>query len=73
MSKEPEFYRDFGRPDVERLSRAVCIEQNLNPDDLVAETGYSASSLVPRWWKYQFDALKFIAMTKASFEPARSS
>jgi hypothetical protein len=60
-----QYYRDFNRPDVELLARAICVEQNLDPDGLVKETGSENAALMPLWWRYQFDALKFIAMTKA--------
>ncbi len=66
MSNPPEFYYDFGRPDVQVLARAICGEMRSDPDGLVPETGYINAALIPRWWLYQEDALKFIAMEKAS-------
>lgn len=65
MTSAPRFYRDFGRPDVERLARAVCLEEGCDPDSMIKETGYSDAALMPRWWRYQADTLKFIAMMKA--------
>lgn len=63
-----DFYMDFERPDVKKLARAICIEQNLDPDGMVPDSGFPNAAAIPLWWKYQFDALKFIAMTKASVE-----
>lgn len=60
-----QFYRDLGRPDVEKLARAICTERGFDPDEHVRETGYDSAALIPCWWKYQDSALDFIAMTKA--------
>lgn len=60
-----QYYRDYKLPEVERLARAVAIYQGRDPDSLVPETGYSDAHLMPLWWRYQEDALKFIAMRDA--------
>lgn len=59
------FYRDYGIAEVERLARAICFYQGRNPDSMVAETGYRDSAMMPLWWRYQEDALKYIAMREA--------
>jgi hypothetical protein len=64
MINPPRFYSDLGRADVENLARAICIEFGSDPDMLVPETGYESASAIPLWWKYQGDAIKFIAMNK---------
>lgn len=66
MTRPPIYYWDFGRPDVERLARAICVEMERDPAGMVPETGCDDAALIPLWWKYQSDALKFIAMTKAN-------
>jgi hypothetical protein len=59
------YYRDMGRPDVECLARAICVERGVDPDGLVPETGYSDTAMIPLWRKYQDQALEFLAMSKA--------
>jgi hypothetical protein len=66
MTRPPIFYWDFERADVERLARAICAEMRCDPDGMVPESGHDDAALIPLWWKYQSDALKFLAMTKAS-------
>lgn len=66
MRSPVQFYRDFARRDVMHLARAICVEMQEDPDEMVPETGYPNAGLIPRWWRYQFDALKFIALTKAA-------
>jgi hypothetical protein len=66
MSETPQFNHDFGRADVEKLARSICEEYGADPDKMIPDSGYSDAVLVPRWWKFQDDAIKFIAMMRAS-------
>jgi len=52
-------------PEVERLARAIAEKHGDNPDAMVPETGYHDAELMPLWWRYQGDAMKFIAMRDA--------
>jgi hypothetical protein len=63
-----KFGRDYGRPDVEKLARAICKERGFPPDTLVRDNGYADSAMVPMWWRFQDDAINFIAMKKADEE-----
>lgn len=59
------YHKDYGDPEIKLLARAICKKFGLNPDLLEPETGYPDSALMPAWWRYQDDALKYIAMRDA--------
>jgi hypothetical protein len=67
---ELRYYHDFGIPEVERLARAIAIYQGQDPDRMVHETGYADAALMPLWWRYQADAMKYIAMRDADKQPS---
>jgi len=56
------FYKNLGDPDIERLARAIVRKRGYDPELLINETGYPDSPKIPIWWKYQDDALAFLAM-----------
>ena len=60
-----EFYRDFRVPEVEKLAKAAARAHGYADDAVVPETGYDNSRAVPAWWKFQSDALTYIAMRNA--------
>jgi hypothetical protein len=66
MTRMPEFYRDLGKPEIERLARAICLKRGIDPDQMIPESGYPGCASIPAWWKYQDRALDFIAMTEAT-------
>lgn len=61
----PQFYRDLGMPEVERLAKAAARARGMQDDTMVPETGYANSEMIPGWWKYQDAALNYIAMRDA--------
>lgn len=65
------FYRDYKIPEVERLARAIAAKRGWRPDDLVPESGYANSDSIPAWWKFQDDALNYIAMRDADASSPR--
>lgn len=67
---ELRYYHDFGVPEIERLARAIASYQGLDPDSMVPETGYDDAALMPLWWRYQTDAMKYIAMRDADKQPS---
>lgn len=60
-SQKSCFYRDYGSNDVSNLAQAICRERGENPFDLVADSGYHDAAMIPRWWKHQDFALRFLA------------
>lgn len=61
----PMFYRDLGRADVAHLAQQICRDHGEDPFKQVQESGYSTDVTVPLWWKYQSDAVNFLACQKA--------
>jgi hypothetical protein len=64
MNTQISFYRDYGDPEVERLARAIVAKRGFDPDQRVEDNGYKNSAYIPAWWKYQDEALAFIAMSR---------
>lgn len=52
-------------PNVKRLARVICEGRGVDPDEMVPETGYPDSPMIPRWQKHAETALDFISMTVA--------
>lgn len=60
-----QLHHNYGRPDVERLARAICVERGYDPDMLRPDSGYPDAVQIPLWWTKQDEAISFIAMMKA--------
>lgn len=55
-----QFYTDWHNPQIERISKAIARAYGFHENTLVPESGYSGARIIPAWWKYQDDALKFV-------------